>query len=417
MAAWRHCTVVLWSLIGFCAIIGAEQQQQQAVLPSTIADQVLNIVTQAVHNEMRSIVSNVMSRMEALERRLVSHVESLGSRLTLLGSRMDELAPISVQDTQSLRTEELPSRLDSHKAQLDNMTAQRSEHGLQEDENSASVGGLILRIDTLATQLETQRSQLTELATNHQTELADLKSQIDRAVECSNSQRNETSQISEADVRPRDCSDLPNGSTTGVYLVYPDVADPSQSVRALCDMDTDGGGWTVIQRRDDITPREDFYRTWRHYKRGFGNLTGEFWWGLHHVWQLTSVRDRRYLLRVDLQAFDGDRAHAVYQDFNISSESDGYRLAASGYSGNAGNSLRNNINRQFSTHDRDNDGWLGNSCAQRHQGAWWYYVCGFSNLNGQYLGSDGGSNMSGIWWGAWKKYESLKKTELKIRPF
>ncbi|KAF0312819.1 Techylectin-5B [Amphibalanus amphitrite] len=76
------------------------------------------------------------------------------------------------------------------------------------------------------------------------------------------------------------------------------------SVRALCDMNTEGGGWTVIQRRDDITPREDFYRTWRHYKRGFGNLTGEFWWGLHHVWQLTSVRDRRYLLRVDLQAFD-----------------------------------------------------------------------------------------------------------------
>jgi len=35
-----------------------------------------------------------------------------------------------------------------------------------------------------------------------------------------------------------------------------------------------GGGWLVVQRRQDGT--EDFNRTWFEYEDGFGKLTGEF---------------------------------------------------------------------------------------------------------------------------------------------
>nr|KAG5700505.1 hypothetical protein BaRGS_013992 [Batillaria attramentaria] len=42
------------------------------------------------------------------------------------------------------------------------------------------------------------------------------------------------------------------------------------------------------------------------------------------------------ILRVDLEAFDGDTAYAVYSHFNISGPEDNYRLHVSDYNGTAG---------------------------------------------------------------------------------
>ncbi|KAF0287966.1 Voltage-dependent T-type calcium channel subunit alpha-1H [Amphibalanus amphitrite] len=184
---------------------------------------------------------------------------------------------------------------------------------------------------------------------------------------------------------------------------------------AYCDMDTAGGNWTVIQRRDDIKPHQDFYLGWTDYKEGFGNVTKEFWWGLEHLFQLTSS-GRRYELRVGLEAFDGIRRYAVYQGFSVSSEVDGYKLSVSDYSGTAGDGLMLSVNVKFSTRDRDQDVDSEYHCAQYYQGAWWYGEgCGWSSLNGRYR--DGGiRNPTGIWWWEWRLDESLKKTEMKIRP-
>ena len=68
-----------------------------------------------------------------------------------------------------------------------------------------------------------------------------------------------------------------------MYWVYPDEEEPFQ---VLCDMTTDGGGWTTFQRRMDGSV--DFYVDWESYKKGFGNLEGEFWLGNDYLHRLTA---------------------------------------------------------------------------------------------------------------------------------
>ena len=76
---------------------------------------------------------------------------------------------------------------------------------------------------------------------------------------------------------------------TGLY----EIRDPSVNdgtIHVCCDMETDGGGWIVIQRR--ITNGTvNFYRNWEDYVNGFGDLDGEFWIGLNNIYQLTNQQE------------------------------------------------------------------------------------------------------------------------------
>ena len=132
----------------------------------------------------------------------------------------------------------------------------------------------------------------------------------------------------------RDCSDLLKSGHTqsGVYSVDP---DGKGSFTVYCDMRTDGGGWTVFQRRQDGS--EDFYRGWNDYKAGFGQLTAEFWLGNDKIHRLTASRPSS--LRVELEDWSGVRVYAKYGKFSIGDEQALYRLEAGSYSGTAGDSL------------------------------------------------------------------------------
>uniref|UniRef100_A0A8C9SCJ6 Si:ch211-203k16.3 n=1 Tax=Scleropages formosus TaxID=113540 RepID=A0A8C9SCJ6_SCLFO len=208
---------------------------------------------------------------------------------------------------------------------------------------------------------------------------------------------------------PVDCASIYyNGvRRSGVYTVVPSMG--AMPVEVFCDMDTEGGGWTVIQRRQDGSV--SFDRTWKEYKEGFGDLHTEFWLGNEHIHELSVQGD--YSLRINLEDWSGKRKHTLYENFSIDAETNRYRLHVTGFSGTVEDSFSWYHDKQsFSTPD------TGNICAEISHGGWWYHQCFFANLNGVYhkggrysprgkrpLGPDG------IVWYAWKDsdYYSLRK--------
>ena len=183
--------------------------------------------------------------------------------------------------------------------------------------------------------------------------------------------------------------------------------DENGHFSVYCDMRTDGGGWTVFQRRQDGSV--DFYRGWDDYKAGFGQLTAEFWLGNDKIHRLTASRPSS--LRVELGDWNGGKAYVKYGKFSIGDEQAQYRLEVGSYSGIARDSLAYHNNMAFTTKDRDSS----NNCAVVRTGAWWYNSCHYSNLNGKYLGDT--TSYKGVNWWHWKNaYVSLKFAEMKLRP-
>ena len=115
-------------------------------------------------------------------------------------------------------------------------------------------------------------------------------------------------------------------SQDGVYTIDPDGLG---SFQVRCDMTTNGGGWTIFQRRQDGS--EDFYRGWSDYKAGFGDLNGEFWLGLDKLHRL--AKSGQNVLRVDLMDFNNAVRYAEYGTFSVADESDKYRLNIGAYTG------------------------------------------------------------------------------------
>ncbi|XP_032596875.1 ryncolin-1-like [Drosophila grimshawi] len=157
----------------------------------------------------------------------------------------------------------------------------------------------------------------------------------------------------------------------------------------------------------------DFYLFWDDFKKGFGNLDGEFFIGLDKLHFMT--RDGDNELIIAMEDFEGNRRNAYYDRFSIGSEEEAYKLRTLGeYYGDAGDSLVRHLGEKFSTRDRNNAQWDGGNCAKERQGAWWYFnYCHDSNLMGRYNDNTRGK---GINWYEFTGYETtLKRVEMKIR--
>ncbi|XP_030358948.1 angiopoietin-4 [Strigops habroptila] len=212
----------------------------------------------------------------------------------------------------------------------------------------------------------------------------------------------------------QDCAEVRRAGirASGVYTLH--IANLSEPKKAYCDMETDRGGWTVIQLRANGSL--SFQRSWREYKQGFGDAAGEYWLGNEAVHLLTSQAP--YALRVELRDWEGGQVYAHYGKFQLGSERQLYRLSLQDYSGTAGQQSGLALQgTRFSTRDADNDNCLC-KCAQMLSGGWWFDACGLSNLNGIYYPARHNiRKLNGIRWHHFQGPSySLKGTRMLIRP-
>ncbi|XP_068398760.1 fibrinogen gamma chain isoform X1 [Eschrichtius robustus] len=243
------------------------------------------------------------------------------------------------------------------------------------------------------------------------------------------------------DTTGKDCQDIANKGAreSGLYFIKPLKA--KQQFLVYCEIDGSGNGWTVFQKRLDGSV--DFKKNWIQYKEGFGHLspTGntEFWLGNEKIHLISTQSTIPYVLRVQLEDWNGRTSTADYATFRVTGESDKYRMTYAYFiGGDAGDAFdgydfgedtsdkffTSHNGMQFSTWDNDNDKFEGN-CAEQDGSGWWMNKCHAGHLNGIYYQGGTYSKTStpngydnGIIWATWKsRWYSMKTTTMKLIPY
>ena len=136
---------------------------------------------------------------------------------------------------------------------------------------------------------------------------------------------------------------------SGIYKIKIEEFDTRH---VYCDMDTDDGGWIVIQRNrkgSSVT----FNRKWDEYETGFGDLRTEFWYGLKGLSCLTQTG--KWEMRLDYQKTDEKWSYLHYTEFRVGSASENYPLTITGFTLQTTDLMKRFNGMKFSTPDADYD--------------------------------------------------------------
>ncbi|XP_074538231.1 angiopoietin-related protein 7 [Halichoeres trimaculatus] len=290
----------------------------------------------------------------------------------------------------------------SLKVQVANLTSILEELSRKQESDLMNVVRQIMELDKNNRQ---QEARVTEAESKY--------SEINNRVEIMQLQTLQSATQTSSDAI-YDCASLYSKSykISGEYKLPKDEFLGTPELTVFCDMETNGGGWTLIQRRK--VGLTSFNRDWKQYKKGFGSIRGDFWLGNDNIFRLTRQPS---VLRIELEDWEGQTRYAEYGFFNVGNELNSYKLFLANYSGNAGDSLRYHNNTNFSTMNKDNDKCV-DDCAALRKGGYWYNCCTDSNLNGVfYRYGEHIKNSDGITWYGWHgSYYSLKRVEMKVRP-
>ncbi|XP_059158306.1 angiopoietin-related protein 2-like isoform X3 [Physella acuta] len=171
----------------------------------------------------------------------------------------------------------------------------------------------------------------------------------------------------------------------------------------MCDTETDGGGWIVMQRR--VIGDVNFQRNWYDYKHGFGSYNGDFWLGNELVSNLTS--QGLFDLRIEI-GFSNNEYIIQYDSFKVEDESSWYKLRLGQHTAGSYNDLAYQKDMEFYTYDRDSPG----QYVKAFTGGWWFCNCGhYSNPNGLWnTHTDQGIKLASL-----TSTNSVSRIELKFR--
>ena len=198
-----------------------------------------------------------------------------------------------------------------------------------------------------------------------------------------------------------------NKRKSGVYTMMNFCGVKCNDAEVYCDTSNGGGGWLVVQRRQDGSV--DFNRGWGEYEDGFGNLTGELWYGLRALNCLTGQGG--WEMRMDIKLANGTNIFLQYEQFKVASAKDKYKLTVGGFQGTTTDPMVFHNGMHFSTRDNDNDP-AGSNCALVHApkavGGWWFNSCWHIVPNNFYEHWEG-IHLNGKW-------HALPFIEIKIRP-
>ena len=160
-------------------------------------------------------------------------------------------------------------------------------------------------------------------------------------------------------------------STATFRAITQDIFPPMQ---ARCNMESSDGGWTVLVRRTpDVDEQVSFKRPWVDYENGFGNLSGEFWYGLKNMHCLTSRESME--VEVELRNNDGTKRVLSYGNFRVDGPSTSYKLEVSDKQYEGHDFFLHQNGNKFSTFDKDNDNY-GTSCSMIYnEGGNWFNRC------------------------------------------
>ncbi|MBN3287258.1 FIBG protein, partial [Polyodon spathula] len=271
----------------------------------------------------------------------------------------------------------------------------------------------ILRFEKSIISQESQIYELQDLLRANDQRMVQLKQMAVQLEQICQEPCKDTVEIQQ--ITGKDCQEVANkgAKVSGLYFIKPTKA--KQSFLVYCEIDTNGNGWTVIQKRLDGSV--NFTKNWIQYKEGFGYLSptgnSEFWLGNEKIHLLSTQATIPYILRMELKDWNGQTKNADYFMFKVGPEADMYRLTYAYYfGGEAGDAFdgydfgddpsdkyfTSHNGMQFSTPDVDND---------KYQ-------------DGVYTAEDAQPNGydNGIIWVTWHdRWYSLKETTMKVIPF